>query len=141
MAEKKTTLTATDKSAELKNAKTALKARVTENAVAQEANHTYVFAFDYAHKLSKPEIKAKVEQEFSVTVTDVRTLTRKGHKTRFSRGKHTYPGTAFKRNKQIAYVTLKDGDSIQLYDKETVNSAATAQEVEKSAENTEKGEK
>ena len=57
---------------------------------------------------SKPEIKEAVEQLFKVSVTAVNTLRLKGKTKRF-RG---VPG----RRKDIkkAFVTLKDGDSIDI---------------------------
>ena len=55
-----------------------------------------------------------------VTVVSVRTLVRDGKKTKFSRGKHAYPGTTFRQDKKYAFVTLKAGDKIKVFDEEPV---------------------
>ena len=62
------------------------------------------------------EIVKLVEKEFNVTVTDIRTLIRDGKKTKFSKGKHAYPGTTYRQDKKYAYVTLKEGDSIKVFE-------------------------
>ena len=92
----------------------ALEPRATEKTYGEQAKRTYVFPV--ALKTSKQEIKKLVEKEFNVTVTDVRTLIRDGKKTKFSKGKHAYPGTTFRQDKKYAYVTLKDGDSIKVFE-------------------------
>ena len=33
--------------------------------------------------------------------------------------KHAYPGTTYRRDKKIAYVTLKEGDKIRVFEEET----------------------
>ena len=115
MAEKKTVLTAKDKS-EKALEPVRLTPRVTEKAVAEEGKNTYCFFIDLG--LSKQEIKSRVEKDYTVTVESVRTLVRNGKKCRFSRGKHVYPGTSFRRDRKLAYVTLKAGDKIQLFAEE-----------------------
>ena len=88
--------------------------RATEKTYFEQTKRTYVFPVKLSS--SKQEVKALVEKEFNVTVTDVRTLIRKGKKTRFSKGKHAYPGITFRRDKKFAYVTLKDGDKIKVFE-------------------------
>lgn len=88
--------------------------RATEKTYFEQTKRTYVFPVDL--KATKQEVQKLVEKEFSVTVTDVRTLVRKGKKTRFSKGKHAYPGITFRRDKKFAYVTLKDGDKIKVFE-------------------------
>jgi len=46
--------------------------------------------------------------------------TRKGKATRFSKGKHAYPGTTYRRDRKYAYVTLAEGNKIRVFDEETV---------------------
>lgn len=92
----------------------ALEPRATEKTYFEQAKRTYVFPVKKS--MTKQEIAKLVEKEFSVTVTDVRVLTRKGKKTKFSKGKHAYPGIAFRQDKKFAYVTLKDGDSIKVFE-------------------------
>lgn len=96
--------------------KNALEPRATEKTYAEQGKRTYVFPVKQS--MSKQEIKKEVEKEFSVTVTDVRVLIRKGKKTKYSKGRHAYPGTTFRRDHKYAYVTLKDGDSIKVFETE-----------------------
>ena len=88
--------------------------RATEKTYREQTKRTYAFVVDKAD--SKQTIAKNVAKEFNVTVTDVRVLTRKGKQTKFSKGKHAYPGITFRRDKKIAYVTLKDGDKIKVFD-------------------------
>ena len=87
--------------------------RATEKTYLEQAKRTYVF--EVKKSASKQEVKALVEKDHNVTVEDVRVLLRKGKKTRFSKGRHAYPGITFRRNRKYAYVTLKDGDSIKVF--------------------------
>ncbi len=88
--------------------------RATEKTYLEQSKRTYVF--EVKKSSSKQEIKALIEKDHHVTVEDVRVLLRKGKKTRFSKGKHAYPGTTFRRDRKYAYVTLKDGDSIKVFE-------------------------
>ena len=90
--------------------------RATEKAYAEQTKRTYIFICPL--DASKMEIKEGVAKAYNVTVEDVRVLTRKGKKTRFSRGKHAYPGTTYRRDHKIAYVTLKEGDKIAVFEEE-----------------------
>ena len=79
---------------------------VTEKStMASEANQV---VFDVAIDATKPEIKAAVESLFSVKVTAVNTLVRKGKLKRF-RG---YIGR--RNNVKKAVVTLAEGQSIDI---------------------------
>lgn len=91
-----------------------LEPRATEKTYLEQTKRTYVFPVKLSS--SKQAIAKLVEKEFNVTVTDVRTLLRKGKKTKYSKGKHAYPGTTFRQDKKYAYVTLKDGDSIKVFE-------------------------
>lgn len=91
--------------------------RATEKTYAEQAKRTYVF--NVPEGGSKQEIAKAVEEQFNVTVEDIRVLTRKGKATRFSKGKHAYPGTTYRRDKKLAYVTLKEGDKIRVFEEET----------------------
>lgn len=107
-----------------------LQPRATEKTYREQTKRTYAFFVE--EESSKQAVKARVEKDYNVKVTDVRILTRKGHKCRFSRGKHAYPGTSFRRDKKLAYVTLAEGNSIKVFetpeDKE-INKTADAKEV------------
>ena len=79
---------------------------VTEKATLQAENNKVVF--NVAKTATKPEIKAAVEQLFSVKVKSVNTLVRKGKTKRF-RG---IIGTQSDVKKAI--VTLEEGHSIDI---------------------------
>lgn len=89
----------------------------TEKAYTEETKRTYMFQVPKA--ASKQEIAKQIAEAFKVTVTDVRTVVRKGKPIRFSRGKHAYPGTTFRQDKKIAYITVKEGDKIPVFEEET----------------------
>jgi large subunit ribosomal protein L23 len=80
---------------------------VTEKAtfVAEKNNQV---AFRVIADATKPEIKAAVELMFKVQVEDVQVLNRKGKAKRFGR----FVGR--RRNERKAYVSLKDGQEINL---------------------------
>ena len=118
-----------------------LQPRATEKTYLEQTKRTYVFVI--TEETSKQAVKARVEKDYNVKVTDVRILTRKGHKCRFSRGKHAYPGTAFRRDKKLAYVTLAEGNSIKVFEtpedkketeKKTKVSAKEAKKADKKAD-------
>ena len=113
-----------------------LEPRATEKTYLEQTKRTYVFPVE--RSASKQEIAKLVEKEFKVTVTDVRTLIRNGKKTKYSKGKHAYPGITYRRDKKFAYVTLKDGDSIKVFDEpakeETKTSAKDADKKTKKAD-------
>ena len=79
---------------------------VTEKATIQAENNKVVF--NVAKTATKPEIKAAVEQLFSVKVKSVNTLVRKGKTKRF-RG---IIGTQSDVKKAV--VTLEEGQSIDI---------------------------
>lgn len=91
-----------------------LEPRATEKSYLEQTNRIYVFPVK--REMSKQAIADLVEKEFNVTVTDVRTLIRKGKKTRYSKGKHAYPGITYRKDKKLAYVRLQKGNSIRVFD-------------------------
>ena len=90
--------------------------RTTEKAYIEQIKRTYIFIVP--RDASKQAIADAVAKEFKVTVTDVRVLVRKGKPKRFSRGKRAYPGTTHRQDQKLAYVTLKDGDKIKIFEDE-----------------------
>lgn len=103
--------------AEKKTAKVALhllEPRATEKTYLEQTKRTYVFPVK--RTATKQEIAALVEKEFNVKVTDVRTLIRNGKKTKYSKGKHAYPGITHRQDKKYAYVTLAEGNSIKVFE-------------------------
>lgn len=118
--------------------------RATEKTYFEQAKRTYVFPVEKS--MTKQEIAKLVEKEFSVSVIDVRVLTRKGKKTKFSKGKHAYPGITFRQDKKFAYVTLKEGDKIKVFEeaeeaKEEKSDKSSAKEAKKAAKEAEKADK
>lgn len=91
-----------------------LEPRATEKSYLEQTNRIYVFPVD--KKASKQQIAEMVEKEFNVKVTDVRTMIRKGKKTRYSKGKHAFPGITYRQDKKFAYVRLAKGDSIRVFE-------------------------
>ncbi|MBQ9018348.1 50S ribosomal protein L23 [Candidatus Saccharibacteria bacterium] len=110
--------------------------RATEKTYMEQTKRTYVFPVKL--NASKQEIAALVEKEFSVKVTDVRTLIRDGKKTKFSKGKHAYPGITHRQDKKFAYVTLAEGNSIKVFEEpeeEKKADKASAKEAKKADKN------
>ena len=98
----------------------------TEKAYTEQTKNTYVFLIPGS--ASKQSVKAAVETEYKVSVISIRVLRRKGKATKFSRGKRAYPGTTFRKDRHYAYVTLKAGDKIKVFDEEaTEDTKATEQ--------------
>ena len=93
--------------------------RATEKTYLEQTKRTYVFSVKC--DASKQEVAKMVEKEFNVKVTDVRTLIRNGKKTKFSKGKHAYPGITHRQDKKFAYVTLAEGNSIKVFEEPEEN--------------------
>jgi large subunit ribosomal protein L23 len=76
--------------------------------LAREKHRQYSFVVD--KKATKHDIAAAVTSQFKVTVTDVRTLVMRGKVKRvgMSMGKRA--------NFKKAFVTLKEGDKIELFE-------------------------
>ena len=100
--------------------------RATEKTYLEQTKRTYVFPVK--RDASKQEVAKMVEKEFNVKVTDVRTLIRNGKKTKFSKGKHAYPGITHRQDKKFAYVTLAEGHSIKVFE-EPENNKTSAKEA------------
>ena len=114
-----------------------LEPRATEKTYLEQTKRTYVFPVKKS--MGKQEIAKMVEKEFNVKVTDVRTLIRDGKKTKFSKGKHAYPGITHRQDKKFAYVTLAEGNSIKVFeepeDKKTSAKEAKADKKAKADKN------
>lgn len=111
--------------------------RATEKAYNLESQHTYVFFVP--RNASKQSVAQAIAEAFKVTVTDVRVLNRKGKATRFSRGKHAYPGITYKQDHKVAYVTVKEGDKIPVFEEE--KKTEKPEKTEKKAEKAKKDAK
>ena len=117
-----------------------LEPRATEKTYREQTKRTYVFPVKLG--MSKQEIAKLVEKEFTVTVIDVRTLVRNGKATKYSKGKHAYPGITYRKDKKYAYVTLKDGDSIKVFEEpEKEDKKTSAKEAKKAEKDAKKADK
>lgn len=87
--------------------------RATEKAYAQSQANVYVF--NVPLEANKNEITEAVEAQYGVSVVRIKTLVQTGKSIRFSRGKNRYPGTTNRKNTKKAYVTLAEGDKIQVF--------------------------
>ncbi len=116
-----------------------LEPRATEKSYLEQTNRIYVFPVK--RTMGKQEIAKMVEKEFNVTVTDVRTLIRNGKKTKYSKGKHAYPGITTRQDKKFAYVRLKKGDSIKVFDEPEEDKKTSAKEAKKAEKTAKKADK
>ena len=101
----------------------------TEKAYREQTKRGYMFIVP--SDASKQAVAKPVSEQFGVTVTSVRITIRKGKATKYSKGKHAYPGTTYRQDKKIAFVTLKDGDSIKIFDEEPVEEEKTDKKSDK----------
>lgn len=112
----------------------------TEKAYHEQTKRTYMFVVPAG--ASKQAVAQQIADQYKVTVLGVRIVIRKGKATRFSRGKHAYPGTTYRQDKRIAYVTLKEGDKIKVFDEEEpAEEVKTDKKAEKAADKAEKADK
>lgn len=88
---------------------------VSEKAYAESLKNN-VYTFRVPLNLNKNEIRSAVEEQFGVTVVNIKTLVQDGKAVRYSRGKNRYPGTTSRKDWKKAYVTLKDGDKLNVFD-------------------------
>ena len=118
-----------------------LEPRATEKTYTEQTKRVYVFPVDM--KMSKQAIAKQVADEFNVKVVEVKTLIRKGKKTRYSKGKHAYPGITHRRDRKFAYVKLAEGNSIRVFDEEPAkeDNKTSAKEAKKLEKTTKKVEK
>ena len=87
---------------------------MSEKAYGKSLENVYVFRVPL--DLNKNEITAAIEEQFGVSVVNIKTLVQNGKAVRFSRGTRSYPGTTHRKDTKKAYVTLKEGDSIKVFD-------------------------
>ncbi len=107
--------------------------KVTEKAYGLSTKRQYIFTAPIG--ASRQLIAENVEDQFSVTVTGIKVLRRKGKAVRVNRGKHRYPATVFRPDVKLAYVTLKEGDKLDIFaEKEAEADGKTDQVADKKAE-------
>jgi len=90
--------------------------RVSEKTYAQAGNGTYVF--NVPMSANKQQVASAVAEQYGVKVTDVRAVVIKGKAVRATRGKRQNPGVALRTKKKKVYVTLAEGDRIDLFNEE-----------------------
>lgn len=100
--------------------------RATEKTYRAITNNTY--AFMVPADASKQAIAKAVSEEFKVTVLNVKTLIRKGKAMCFSRGRRAYPGITHRQDKKIAYITVKAGDKIPVFEDQTNEAEAKSED-------------
>lgn len=96
-----------------------LKPRMSEKAYRQSTlDQTYVFVVPA--DANKMQVKSAVEAQFNVTVTDVNVIVQKGKKARSIRlgNRRARPIDGKRSDFKKAYVKLKDGDSIKIFEEE-----------------------
>jgi large subunit ribosomal protein L23 len=93
----------------------------TEKAYGTMLKNTY--AFKVPMDASKQLIAENVASQFGVTVVSVTTLVQKGKSIRFSRGRKARPGETTRTDFKKAYVVLKPGDKIKVFDEEQLDAA------------------
>jgi large subunit ribosomal protein L23 len=87
--------------------------RATEKAYAQSQKNVYVFNVPLT--ATKRDVAESIEAQYDVKVVNVTTAVQNGKSVRFSRGKNRYPGTTTRKDSKKAYVTLAEGNSIQVF--------------------------
>jgi len=86
---------------------------ITEKSAAmREAKNRYVFRVSL--RANKRQIKAAIEKLFDVTVKDVRTAVFRGKRSVVMNRAGRFEG--YRSNWKKAYVTLSEGDSIDIVD-------------------------
>lgn len=96
-----------------------LKPRMSEKAYQQSIlMNTYVFVVPTS--ANKLQVKQAVEAQFNVTVEDVNIVVQNGKKARSIRlgNRRARPITGNRSNIKKAYVRLKDGDKIKIFEEE-----------------------
>lgn len=97
--------------------------RSTEKAYAESKRNVYIF--DAPLDANRKDIASAIETQFKVKITGIKVLVQKGKAVRVSKGKHAKPGTVFRKDTKKAYVTLAKGDSIKVFNEESVAETET----------------
>ena len=92
--------------------------RATEKAYALSTIKN-VYVFNVPLTLNKNQIKEAIEKEFEVTVTGVRTVVQVGKVKRINKSrnpKRYVAGSTTQKDIKKAYVTVKEGDKIAIFE-------------------------
>ena len=91
-----------------------LRETIVAPVITEKSSAAYQARKEYAFRVrldaTKPEIRAAIETLFKVTVIDVRTLVARARKRSY--GRYVGRRSAWKK----AIVTLKEGDTIQVFE-------------------------
>ncbi len=87
--------------------------KISEKSFLLSESNTYVFMVPIT--ATKMTIKEAVEEQFGVTVTGVRVSVNKGKKKTSVR-KRVAPTDGFRKDTKRAYVTIKKGDNIPVFE-------------------------
>jgi large subunit ribosomal protein L23 len=87
--------------------------KISEKSFLLSENNTYVFMVPIT--ATKGTVKQAVEEQFSVTVTGVRISVNKGKK-KTSVQKRKAPQDGYRKDTKRAYVTIKEGDNIPVFE-------------------------
>ncbi len=87
--------------------------KISEKSFLLSENNTYVFVVPMT--ATKMTVREAVEEQFDVTVTGVRISVNKGKK-KSSVQKRVAPIDGFRKDTKRAYVTIKEGDNIPVFE-------------------------
>jgi len=93
--------------------------RATEKAYGLVSSDN-IYVFNVPLNVNKQQITAAVEAQYSVKVTNIKTLVQSGKSVRVSKGKRSQPGSTHRKDAKKAYVTLAKGDSIKVFEEAPV---------------------
>lgn len=105
--------------------------RTTEKAYSQSKNNVYIF--DVPVSANKKDILSTVESQYGVKAINVKTMVQFGKAIRYSKGKRSQPGNTLRKDFKKAYVTLAEGNKINVFDeaKESNNDNKTEKKEKK----------
>lgn len=86
---------------------------ISEKAVAEAANGTYIF--DVPLNANKHEIAISISKQYDVNVTNVRTIRRKGKSIRTYRGRGKF-ANGTRTDSKKAFVRLAEGQTIPVFE-------------------------
>ncbi len=109
-----------------------LKPRMSEKAFSK-AENSNVYVFEVPMSLNKDGISQAIAKQFDVTVLSVNVVVAKGKSVQSYR-KRSRAITAKRRDFKKAYVTLKKGDSIAIFNTDSKPATAEKSKTKKEAE-------
>jgi len=115
--------------------------RVSEKAYAvSQVEGVKTYVFNIPTNSNKQSVARAVSAQYDVVVTDVRTINIKG-KAKQNYRKRSRPVDAKRNDMKKAYVTLRLGDSLPLFEAEAAEEEKEAKQAEKAAKKAKKEKK